>query len=219
MKSEFTSMLIEFDLLYQQVVPLRYARLSSGIDRVIIESTLKSFGILAIPEDFFALYGWKNGFETMLEWWKDEYGEGYYEMIPLDDCYHWMNMANIEMTLEIWHEHIKNAKRTNQLCYWKHGFIPFLQMQSSGLMVIDTIGYWNGIPGQIAAFDYKCSGGYQVVHQDLSKWLETQLELLKNGIFFSPDTLLEMEESIAIIAEINDSYTSRFPISIPLDAI
>lgn len=82
----------------------------------------------------------------------------------------------------MWEEILIQKKSEGVPCYWKPGFIPFLRLQYFGCVVIDTVGYFGGVPGQLIDFDYKSGEGYSVLYKSVAHWLLTIICLLKEGI-------------------------------------
>lgn len=202
----FLSLITEFDNNYKKKAPLRYAQLEDGITRDQIYSSPELKNISNIPEDFINLYQWKNGLKNK-GGWKNEFKEdSWYELIPLDNRNHFMSLKTIEGCINMWNGILKEARNNKEACYWKEGFIPFLMVQNYGLLVIDTVGYFEGQPGQIIQFDYKCANGYEIVYENLNKWLETKISLLQQDLLFSEQEI----ETDSIEKEINEYYTSKF---------
>jgi len=118
---------------------------------------------------------------------------------------------------KICYGHVTQKDAANQPCYWKTGFIPLLEDQAFGLLVVDMQGYFGGQAGQLVYFDYKCGGGYTVVHESIARWLETNIALLERGVFFRAETPAEIQAHVRIGAKINGKYTKRFENPLPLE--
>ena len=50
-----------FDHLYQAQAPLRYTTLQPGYDFAAVDKLCAQLRVDALPEDYIALYRWKNG--------------------------------------------------------------------------------------------------------------------------------------------------------------
>jgi hypothetical protein len=215
--SDFSALLVGFDHLYQQVAPRRYAHLQSGIDLTEVKQLMEKLSVACLPEQYYQLYAWKNGFESLAEGWTNEMREdSWYELIPLNDGDHFLSWESATDLIGMWERILAEAQQNRELCYWKKGFVPFLACQNFGLYVIDTVGYFGGRPFQIISFDYKSSNGYSITHENLNKWLETQLTLLNQGLFFHPFNPASEKNAIELTWTINRYYTANFNQCIPL---
>lgn len=203
----FKLLLTEFNDIYKEKAPLRYAHLNQGITPEAFFSIEVFKTTKEIPEDFMELLKWKNGLSYTNGWQSEFETDKWYEIIPLNEIDHFMSADSIASTIQMWEDILTKSKENNQLCYWRKGFIPFLMRQHFGLVVIDTVGYFEGQPGQIIYFDYKCDNGYSIIHENINKWLETQLVLLKQGLLFPQCDLMA---STQVEKELNYYYTSRF---------
>jgi cell wall assembly regulator SMI1 len=114
------------------------------------------------------------------------------------------------MLEEMWREIKAKKDAAQKPCYWKNGFVPLLEDQNFGLLVVDTQGYFGGNAGQLIYFDYKCANGYTVVYENIARWLETNIALLERGIFFKAETYAETKARVQISTAINSGYTQRF---------
>lgn len=210
---ELEALITEFDTLYRQAAPQRYALLQEGLGLDAEKICRHTIPVHELPQDFFHLYAWKNGMLSPFEGWKNEFSDdSWYELPPLDSCDHFLSLEGIAASIAMWEDILQAKRQQGKVCYWKPGFIPFLAAQHYGLSVIDTVGYFGGQPFQVVFFDYKCANGYTVIHENLSKWLETCVVLLRQGLLFARyDT-----DIIDIKAQINGYYTDRFPSCIPL---
>ncbi|MCY1054877.1 hypothetical protein [Nannocystis sp. SCPEA4] len=119
---------------------------------------------------------------------------------------------NVGAIVDLWSQLREDFARRGRPCHFRRGFIPLLQIQSHGYVVIDTIGAFGGRPGQILQFDYKSSSDFYVLHESLGKWLETMVALLDAGVFF--DRLGSAAQRVEWT--INGPYCHRFR-SIPIE--
>lgn len=203
---DMPTLLKEFDALYAQSVPLRYAQLQPGYTQYDLE---EKFQVNHIPEEYKLLYQWRNGLAYQEIGWKDEFKEDYwYEVMPLYDSSGWVSVEGALSLKEMWEEILAEKKEQQQPCFWKPGFIPFLDVQSYGLVVLDTVGYFGGEPGQLVEFDYKSGGGYSIPYASISYWLHTVNETIKAGLFTHDESIKWRQLESSIYKNINgDRYT------------
>ncbi len=207
----------EFDRLYQEQAPLRYTTLQPGYDFAAMDKLCAQLHVDALLEDYVALYRWKNGQQDLRDGWMNEFEEdAWYESVPLDDGGHFVSIESAIQLVGMWEEIKAEKDAAQQPCYWKDGFIPLLEEQAYGLVVVDTRGYFGGQAGQLLYFDYKCSDGYTVLHESIARWLETAIALLERGIFFQAETPTEIQAQVRIGNKINGKYTRRFENPLPL---
>jgi cell wall assembly regulator SMI1 len=212
-----TQRIQEFDRLYREQAPLRYALLQPGHPFTARAPLYAQLRVETLPEEYIALYGWKNGLQNLRDGWVSEFEEdAWYESVPLDESGHFVSIERACMLVEMWEEIKAEKDAATQPCYWKRGFVPLLEDQGFGLLVVDTRGYFGGNVGQLIYFDYKCGNGYTVVHESITRWLETNIALLERGIFFKAETYAETEARIQISAAINGDYTQHFDTPLPL---
>ncbi len=208
----------EFDRLYQEQAPLRYATLQPGYDFVAVDALCARLQVASLPEGYIALYRWKNGQQDLRDGWVSEFEEdAWYEFVPLDDSGHFVSIESAIMLAEMWREIKVEKDAANQPCYWKEGFIPLLEEQAHGLVVVDTRGYFGGEAGQLVYFDYKCGDGYTVLHASIARWLETAIALLARGVFFRAEAFQEIQARVKIQKAVNGRYTQRFRHPLPLE--
>ncbi|MBN1919830.1 MAG: SMI1/KNR4 family protein [Anaerolineae bacterium] len=207
-----------FDRLYQEQVPLRYATLQPGHDFVAVDELCARLQVDSLPEEYIALYRWKNGQQDLPDGWVSEFEEdAWYESVPLDDTGHFVSIESAISLVRLWREIKAGKAAANQPCYWKEGFIPLLEEQAYGLVVVDTRGYFGGKAGQLLYFDYKCADGYTVVHESIARWLETNIALLERGVFFRAESIKDIQTRVRIGAKLNGKYTKRFQNPLPLE--
>jgi cell wall assembly regulator SMI1 len=207
-----------FDRLYRERAPRRYATLQPGYDFAAVDELCARLPVDALPEAYVALYRWKNGQQDLPDGWVSEFEEdAWYESVPLDDSGHFVSVESAITLIEMWREIKAEKAAANQPCYWKEGFIPLLEEQSYGLVVVDTRGYFGGEAGQLIYFDYKCADGYRVVHKSIARWLETSIALLERGVFFRAETFEEIQARVKIQKAVNGRYTQRFRHPLPLE--
>ncbi len=208
----------EFDCLYQEQAPLRYATLQPGYAFAAVDELYARLQVDALPEEYIALYRWKNGQQDLRDGWVNEFEEdAWYESVPLDDGGHFVSIESAVMLAEMWREIKTEKDAAQQPCYWKEGFIPLLEEQAYGLVVVDTRGYFGGEVGQLVYFDYKCGDGYTVLHASIARWLETAIALLERGVFFQAKSVKDVQACVKIQKAINGRYTRRFHHPLPLE--
>jgi len=201
----------EFDRLYQEQAPRRYATLQPGYAFTAVNELRARLQVDALPEEYIALYRWKNGQQDLPEGWESEFEEdAWYEFVPLDDSGHFVSIESAVMLTEMWQDIKAEKDAAQQPCYWKEGFIPLIEEQAYGLVVVDTRGYFGGEVGQLIYFDYKCADGYTVLHESIAHWLETAIALVEHGVFFQAETFEEIEARVEIQKAVNGCYTQRF---------
>lgn len=214
---DLKDILEEFDILYGEKAPLRYKQLRKGLSKEKIEKLSSSLHAATLPDDYITLYSWANGMKNPPSGWRNEMmSDSWYELVPLDSTGHFIGISDAAGLIEMWQEIAVEAKEKGEPCYWKKGFIPFIELQHYGLVVVDTVGYWGGKAGQIVSFDYKCANGYYIVAESLGKWWEEKLQLLKNDLFFNLDDH-DHEAEHRITEEVNGYYTRKFPSEIKLN--
>lgn len=208
----------EFERLYQEQAPLRYATLQPGYDFAAVDALCARLQVDSLPEEYIALYRWKNGQQDLSDGWVSEFEEdAWYESVPLDDGGHFVSIESATRLVSMWQEIKAEKVATNKPCYWKDGFIPLLEEQAYGLIIVDTRGYFGGKAGQLVYFDYKCGDGYTVVHESIARWLETAIALLERGIFFRAESVRDIQARVKTQQAINGRYTRRFRHSLPLE--
>jgi cell wall assembly regulator SMI1 len=195
----------EFDAVYKQAAPLRYERLLPGYTSSDMKEKLR---VEDLPEDYQLLYQWRNGLSYSEKGWKDEFlKDSWYEVAPLYGGSGWESIDDTVSTISMWENIMNEQKQRQQPCYWKPGFIPFLRQQNFGWMVLDTVGYFGGVSGQIIAFDYKCANGYTIKYQSMAHWLFTITMLVKEGALREEH---ETDRMTKIENHINGGYIRQF---------
>lgn len=208
----FADLIVEFDHHYQRQAPQRYLQLRSGLEDRDLQGLAEKLGLEALPSDWIALYRWKDGMQDLPQGWRSEFAEGkWHETIPLDGASHWMSAEVAVSIRRMWQDILWESRAQRTACYWRDGFLPFLNIQSYGHSVIDTIGHFGGKPFQIVSFDYKCTNGYRIDYENLNKWLETKVGLLKRGLLFERN-----HAAMQVEREINGYFTGYT--EIPLEA-
>ena len=95
----------EFDHLYQEQAPLRYATLQPGYDFAAVAELCARLQVDSLPKDYIALYRWKNGQQDLPDGWVSEFEEdAWYEFVPLDDGGHFVSTESAVMLAEMWRE-------------------------------------------------------------------------------------------------------------------
>lgn len=208
----------EFERLYQEQAPLRYATLQPGYDFAAVDALCARLQVDSLPEEYIALYRWKNGQQDLADGWVSEFEEdAWYESVPLDDSGHFVSIESAVILAEMWREIKAEKAAAQQPCYWKEGFIPLLEEQAYGLVVVDTRGYFGGKSGQLLYFDYKCGDGYTVVHESIARWLETAIALLECGVFFQAESVKDIQARVKIQKTINGHYIRHLHYPLPLE--
>lgn len=211
------TMIKEFDALYAHEAPLRYEQLNPGYTGGDLK---QRFQVDYLPDDYVQLYQWKNGFRALAGGWRNEFNheeELYYEMIPLLEMYHWLSVESV-LYYQTAIERITHEKRSRgELCQWKPGFILFqlgLAVPDEWL-VIDTVGYFGGVPGQIMTVDVVARKDvYRVVSRSVTHWLLHDIMLIKAGVFGHGDDKEWYEQEEEIDEQINGVYVHQFKNSV-----
>lgn len=202
----FAELLGAFDAAYAKAAPLRYAALRDGLP--LDDPRWARFP--DAPTELRQLHAWRDGFATGDGWMNEFETDSWYELPPLDTLHHFLPLEAAGQVADMWEDIVRSAPPRR---HWKPGFVPFLEQQSFGLVVVDTVGRWGGVPGQIVAFDHSSGGDYEIVAENLGKWLELQLRLLEAGLYFSN----RLPEIKAVEREVNGYYWRRVGERIPMD--
>ncbi len=210
----FESLLEEFDRLYRAAAPKRYELLRDGLGSDAASRCRDIPGVESVPDELIQLYQWKDGMQHLDDGWTNEFGEdGWWETTVLDNSVHFQCLDFVEGTIEMWEETAQKKKLAREPCYWRKGFVPFLEAPFWQLTVVDTVGLFGGQPHQIINFDYKSASGFVIAHENLNKWLETQVERLKAGVMFKERGL----DADRVERGITEYYTRQFPNAIGLE--
>jgi hypothetical protein len=155
----FAELLADFDAAYLRAAPLRHARLKAGLAAAELAPAFARRG-LTMPAEYGLLHEWRDGFDRTDEGWTDEHEpDGWYSQIPLTDLGDTL-LAHEEVVADLdqWSELREDFARRGRPCHFRRGFVPLLQIQSHGYVVIDMLGSFGGRPGQILEFDYMSQG-------------------------------------------------------------
>lgn len=182
----FAALLEEFEERFARLAPQKFAALQPGC--VVDGPTLaRRFRCATVPDELVELYGWRNGFAPDIDGWTCElYPDRSYTTVPLDDVAHYPCIDVVEHSVNQWIDIADEPRAADQPSQWRAGFVPFLELQSYGLVVIDTEGRF-GTAGQLLSYSYRERGGpYHVVAETLHHWLHEQVVLLREGLFLKP---------------------------------
>ncbi|HAA55416.1 MAG TPA: hypothetical protein DCE42_11710 [Myxococcales bacterium] len=139
------------------------------------EEELEAFRValgLELPACFYDLYRWHNG----------SYLDGYFHR-PLFDGEHLLSLEGILGSKEAFdvNEREGSFDTWEPGGWWHLGWVPFMEIDSWFVVVIDTFGSYGGKPGQIIAFDYKSASDRAIRHPSFEDWLRCMIVYRKQG--------------------------------------
>lgn len=181
------------DCWLQANLPKEYACLLPGLSDEELISLEQVIG-LPLPDEFKMLYRWKNGMGYPRP---EPLFTGFFALMSAPEIVAIMRvMADLEAD---------NSDFTVWDNWWSMQWLPFTTNGAGDHECVDLTGEFSGERGQIMEFIHD-NEERRILHRNLSKWLETHVEVLERGIARCDEEYRQSRQYDALFAAVNPGY-------------